>query len=128
MKRSTIFMLAGLSGTGLACTATDKGGADWVGEERDARLISDVYTWLCDDGTEYQGVFKQQISLAFAPDGLGSWHRPLRGCQLNKDMFPSGAGAMGADLPDFSSEPRWASAVDSGSFPSWVQVLEGRCD
>ena len=115
MTRSTLFIFLSSACIGMACKGNDKGGTDWLGEERDARLISDVYTWLCDDGTEYQGVFKQQISLEFAPDGLGSLAPPSAGgCQLNKDMFPADAGAAGADLPDLSSDPRWASAVDSG--------------
>ena len=112
--RSIATFQLGLAIAAVGCSP-DKGSGDWSGEERDGRLISDVYSWLCDDGDSYQGVYKQQITLEYAPDGLGSLEPPSAGgCQLDKDMFPSSAGSEGASLPDLDGEPRWASDIDSG--------------
>jgi hypothetical protein len=115
MNQYRLAMTAALPALLLLGCSADKGGGDGSGEERDGRLISDVYSWLCDDGSEYQGVFKQEITLEYAPDGLGSLEPPSAGgCQIDKDMFPTGAGSLGTDLPDLSGEPTWSSAVDSG--------------
>jgi hypothetical protein len=115
MVKPQLILGGALSLASLSGCSGDKGGSLGQGEERDARLISDVYTWLCNDGTEYQGVFKQEITLEYAPDGLGSLAPPSAGgCQVDKDMFPSSAGPGGEDLPDMNGVPAWASAVDSG--------------
>ena len=100
------------------------------GPEKDARLIADVYTWECsssdDDGKVtdvWQGVFGQQIYLQFAPDALEPLDLPSAGgCELGLDMFPSDAGAGGADLANLSGQIRWGTDSSAGEFDS---VAEG---
>lgn len=86
------------------------------GSISDARLITDVFTWDCEDretGEVYQGAFGQAISLEHAPGSLQTLRPPAGGCAASTDMFPSNAGDGGIDL-GFVDEPEWETDVDEG--------------
>jgi hypothetical protein len=93
-----------------------------LGPEVDARLVSDVFTWTCaseDTGgnvlDEWQGVFAQEVSLAYAPDLIEDLSLPSAGgCTADLDMFPIDAGSGGASIVDLSGDPEWATAADAG--------------
>jgi len=109
----SILTLLVACGSGKSALDEPEGAA-----RRDARLITDVYTWNCVDGTtgdEYQGVFAQNISLEYAPNGLQALDLPSPGgCSSNLDMFPVDAGGDGREIPDLSGRPRWTNGVSSG--------------
>ena len=86
------------------------------GPEADARLTSDVYTWECADnetGDVYEGVFSFNVALEYAPDGLQDRALP-GGCVYGLSMFPTDAGAAGANLPGLDDNPRWATSDAGG--------------
>ena len=88
------------------------------GPETDARLISDVRTWRCQnqsESTNFDGVYAQVVTLEYAPDALQTLSLPtLGGCSADLDMFPDGAGDGGSDIPTLSEEPTWETAIDNG--------------
>jgi len=85
----------------------------------DARLISDVLTWTCqegDGGALYQGVFGQVVTLEHAPDSLRSLELPDKGdCTYGLDMFPANAGALATDIADLTGNPTWETDSVSGT-------------
>jgi hypothetical protein len=93
-----------------------------LGPEVDARLVSDVFTWTCaseDTGgtilDQWQGVFAQEVALAYAPDLIEDFSLPSPGsCTVELDLFPSSAGAGGMGIVDLDGEPEWATDVDAG--------------
>ena len=105
-------------GCGSGKGELDGAGADEV-MITDARMISNVYTWGCQEGDLgrlYQGVFGQTMSLEYAPDSLRSLELPKPGeCTFGLDMFPSDAGPAGTAIPGLSGSPRWVTDSDAGS-------------
>ncbi|MEE2751690.1 MAG: hypothetical protein VX519_09685 [Myxococcota bacterium] len=88
------------------------------GEEADARLTADVFTWPCRSGEDEveQGVYGFTIALEYAPDGLSSRDLPPAGsCQGELSMFPLDAGVSGTAIPDAGNEIAWATSTRSGS-------------
>ena len=87
-----------------------------LGAPPDARLISDVFTWECQDpDTEerYDGVFAHDITFEYAPDALVDRALPAAGCTRGVDIFPSDAGAGGTDVPKVSGSG-WSSENETG--------------
>jgi hypothetical protein len=116
MRNLTLFAVAGL---GLACNSgkSDGDGDGGDGPDADARLITDVFTWDCQDqasGDVYQGAFGQTITLEYAPDALPALRPPPGGCSADTNMFPTDAGSGGQDLP-YVDEPEWESEEDEGT-------------
>lgn len=106
------------------CNKID-GGDDSLGggPEKDARLVTDVYTWDCieytDAGEElYQGVFGEVVRLQFAPDALPIVPLPsVGGCTAQLNMFPEDAGAGGLDIPGAATDDiSWETDGDGGVF------------
>jgi len=87
------------------------------GEEADARLTADVFTWPCraeEDNVE-QGVYGFTIALEYAPDGLSNRDLPPVGeCREDLSMFPLDAGVSGTAIPDADTEIPWATSTRSG--------------
>ncbi len=127
-----------LLGAGIAlsgCGKDSKGG-EGSGPERDARFVSDVYTWECsayDTGGNaddvWQGAFAQAMYLQYAPDALESLAPPAAGsCSYGIDMFPTGTTG-GAGLSGVTA-PRWTTTSDSGEMEEagegfWMDDVTG---
>lgn len=109
-------------GLGAIGCGSGKGELDGDGDGgaviTDARMISNVFTWGCqegDSGPTYQGVYGQTMSLEYAPGSLRSLALPAPGeCTFGLDMFPTDAGPAGAALPGVSGGPRWVTDSDEG--------------
>ena len=108
---------------GLGLVAGCGSGKGSLGDEdsendRDARLITDLYTWECEDsvsGSVYQGVFAETVTLEYAPNALAKLTPPSSGgCSANLDMFPSGAGEGAADIPGLDDQVRWETDLATG--------------
>ncbi len=116
--------LLGSAALGLVACGSGKGELDGAGADgvviTDARMISNVYTWGCQEGDLgrlYQGVYGQTMSLEYAPDSLRSLSLPAPGeCAFGLDMFPVDAGPSGEEIPGLSGSPRWITASDDGAF------------
>lgn len=117
--------LALLAGLALVACNKGEGGEDQLGggPEKDARLVTDVYTWDCieytEDGEElYQGVFGEQVRLQFAPDALPIVPLPsVGGCTAGLNMFPEDAGTGGQDIPDADADGiQWETDESGGVF------------
>ncbi|MEC7946523.1 MAG: hypothetical protein VX265_03080 [Myxococcota bacterium] len=117
--RLTPLMLLMCAGVTLGCNsgkAESDDDGDGTASFADARLITDVFTWDCEDretGEVYQGAFGQAISLEHAPRSLQTLRAPPGGCSANTNMFPTDAGDGGVDLA-FIDEPEWETDVDEG--------------
>jgi hypothetical protein len=117
--RTLSFVLISL-GLCVGCNI-GKGGVDGDGSgpDKDARMISDVFTWDCVDqvtGELYQGAFGQTVTLEYAPDSLQSLTLPgPGGCSAATTMFPVDAGSGGAEIPDLDDEPEWETDADEGT-------------
>ncbi len=110
----------------LAACGSGKGEADGDGvgigdgdgEIADARFLSDVFTWTCqenDGGATFQGVFGQVISLEYAPGAIDAHTLPDPGaCAAGVDMFPRSAGDGALDLPGVSGDPGWVGGGEDG--------------
>jgi hypothetical protein len=104
--------------TSIGSTADDTGSdEEGAGIDKDARLIADVFTWPCSNGTSlYPGVFAHLITMEYAPDGLRSLELPAAGeCTYGLDMFPSNAGEAAADLTSILGTPSWTNDNYSGN-------------
>ena len=117
--RSTLCMMAlatSLIGCNSGKSEGDEDDGDGGGAISDARLITDVFTWDCEDratGEVYQGAFGQAVTLEHAPGSLQTLRPPPGGCAANTNMFPTDAGSRGVDIP-FVDEPEWETDVDDG--------------
>ena len=106
----------------LGACGGGKGGVGGIGSgpEKDARLVTDVYSWECNggaDGGTYQGVFQQVNSLEFAPDALRVVPLPSPGgCTAGLNMFPENAGEGGTAVPGVSGDIEWENDADDGYF------------
>lgn len=103
----------------LACNPgkDDGEGGGGSGPDADARLITDVFTWDCEDqetADVYQGAFGQTVTLEYAPDALEPLRAPPGGCSANTNMFPVDAGDGGIAIP-FIDEPEWETEADEGT-------------
>ncbi len=108
---------------GLAAGGCNKGKITLgSGPEPDARLVADVFTWVCADfdsygniETEWLGVLAFEVALSYAPDALEADAFPAAGdCAADVVLFPSDAGENGESIPDLDDEPDWSSATRSG--------------
>ena len=117
------------------CSKGDKSG-EGSGPERDARFVSDVYTWECssyDTGGKaddvWQGAFAQRMYLQYAPDALATLDPPAPGsCSYSLDMFPTGT-VGGASLAGVTS-PRWTTSSESAEMDElgtgfWMDDVSG---
>lgn len=86
------------------------------GVPADARFVADLYTWECNTGESYEGVFAYDVSLEYAPDALADRKLPESGCTAEAELFPEDAGAGGLDLPD-ATQPRWSNGELAGDIP-----------
>ena len=92
-------------------------GDDGSGPDPDARLISNIHTLGCRDGTyRFLGVESEEISLEVAPDALEPRGLPEPGtCQSGLDLFPMDAGPGAGNPDDLSAEVVWTAAQSSGT-------------
>ncbi len=94
------------------------GGADFGdGPENDARFITDIYTWQCEEGGTnfYEGVFAFNVSLEVAPDALVPRALPAAGgCSAELSMFGADANSELANIPAIDDEPRWQTLEEDG--------------
>ena len=118
--RPTLFLLcfcaSGLVACGSGKSDSDNDDSDGGGPISDARLITDVFTWDCEDretGEVYQGAFGQAVTLEHAPSSLQTLRPPPGGCAANTNMFPTNAGDNGVEIP-LVDEPEWETDVDEG--------------
>lgn len=86
------------------------------GEPADARFVADLYTWECNTGKAYEGVFAYDVTLEYAPDALADRNLPESGCTAEAELFPVDAGSAGRDLPD-ATQPRWSNGELAGDIP-----------
>jgi hypothetical protein len=92
-------------------------GDDGGGPDPDARLISNIHTLGCRDGTyRFLGVESEEISLEVAPDALQPRTLPEPGaCETGLDVFPADAGPGAGNPDDLSDEVVWEAAQSSGT-------------
>jgi hypothetical protein len=92
-------------------------GDDGTGPRPDARLISNIHTLGCRDGTyRFLGVESEEISFEVAPDALEPRSLPEPGtCEAGLDLFPMDAGPGGGNPEDVSAEVIWTAAQSSGT-------------
>jgi hypothetical protein len=89
------------------------------GDEPDARVHADMFTWECrtdDTGGSvvdtWEGVYAYNVWMEYAPDALTDRSLPSASCIKGVDLFPVSAGAGGTDLP---AEPTWSNGGDGGT-------------
>ena len=90
---------------------------DGSGPHPDARLISNIHTLGCRDGTErFLGVASEEISFELAPDALELLELPEPGtCATGGlDLFPIDAGPGGGN-DDLAEEVVWKASLSSGT-------------
>lgn len=111
----------------------------------DARFISEVFTWTCEDYIDdtasgavivetVVGTYGHELSLAYAPGSLEDL-MPASGCVYGAEMFPGDAGANGSSLENLQGFPQWSNSIDGGelqgAFGYWsvdAMSSEHSCD
>ena len=133
-----IFMLFFSCNTGKTVL---EGGA----EQFDARFISQVFTWPCENYPEDTasgeadielavGTYGHELALFYAPTSLIDL-LPAEGCVYGAEMFPIDAGANGSSLEGLQGFPQWSNSLNSGelqgAFGYWfmdAMTDEHTCD
>ena len=92
--------------------------------EFDARFISQVFTWPCEDYTEDTatgeidigitvGTYGHELALFYAPNSLEDL-LPDSGCVYGAEMFPIDAGSSSSALEGLQGFPQWSNSLDGG--------------
>lgn len=114
-------------------------------EQFDARFISQVFTWPCEDYEEDTagesvnigttvGTYGHELAFFYEPNSLEDL-LPASGCVYGAEMFPSSAGANGSSLEGLQGFPQWSNTVNGGelqgAFGYWfvdAMTDEHTCD
>lgn len=93
-------------------------------EQFDARFVSQVFTWPCEDYEEDSaggtmnigttvGTYGHELAFFYAPGSLEDL-LPESGCVYGAEMFPIDAGVNGSSLDGLQGYPQWANPNSGG--------------